>query len=779
MYIRDGQLAIQLDGTWTFTFEPAEEEALRKVRSVADIDATGRLAYPATVPGNLELDLLANGLIEEPFHGMNIASLTSLETMRVVYWRRFEARPAPTGCPVLEADGIDCYATIVLNGRVLGQTDNMLIGHSFPLSPDDLRSENEILIILEPPLRPADEQDYPRLLQAMPSNYESLRTRKAPHMYGWDIMPRALSAGIWKPIRISFLPEERLECAYLETLELSPDRRSATLHLHYQARLKSHPHDGYELLLEASCADSAFTHRQRILGYGGSWRFEVQDPCLWWPRGRGAQNLYDCTLTLLHRGKPLDRLQFRIGIRTVALERTDTTDEAGRGEFCFYVNGERLFVLGTNWVPLDAYHSRDIQRVDAAMELVTDIGCNMIRCWGGNVYESERFYDLCDEKGILVWQDFAMACAIYPQDAAFQEVLRREAVAVIRRLRQHPCIALWAGDNECDYSFLWGASGVDPNTNVLTRRVLPEVVRCEDPRRPYLPSSPYISPAAMEKGVRYLPEDHLWGPRDYYKSAYYQTALCHFASEIGYHGCPDAESIREFLTPEAVWPYYDNAEWLLHSTSPVPGVNLFDYRVELMAKQVRVLFGTVPDNLEEFVYASQSSQAEAMKFFIEMFRSQKWRRTGIIWWNILDGWPQFSDAVVDYYFRRKRAYRTIRRSQAQVCMILREPVEGEQEIVICNDMHDAIPVRFRVTDLHSGAVLAQGEDEMAGDLVTVVGEIPYNSSDQRVLVMEWDTPVGSGWNYYLSGEPPFDLHWYRDAMNRLDAREASDTNGGD
>jgi beta-mannosidase len=770
MNYRDLASAADLTGSWRFTFEPAEGGVLGDARSVAQIEASGAPVYDATVPGNFELDLQANGLIGEPFHGMNIAGLTRFEAMRVVYWRTFQAPDRPGLRPILEAQGIDCYATVVLNGRVAGRCDNMLVEHRFELQPEDLHAENEIIVIIEPPLRPAEEADYPPLLQAMAGNYESLRTRKAPHMYGWDIMPRALSAGIWRPMRILYLPDERIDDAYLETLDIAQGRNAATLNLHYTARLRGHPHDDYELLLEASCGEASFSRRRRILYGAGSCRFDVPNPLLWWPRGRGDQNLYDCTLSLLHKGEKLDEVHFPLGIRTVSLERTEVTDEAGRGEFCFYVNGERLFVLGTNWVPLDAYHSRDIQRVDAAMDLVQEIGCNMIRCWGGNVYESDRFYDLCDRMGVLVWQDFSMACAVYPQDEAFQETLRREAVKVVRRLRQHPCVALWAGDNECDYSYLWGAGGVDPNTNVLTRKTLPEVLRNEDQRRPYLPSSPYIAPGAVATGTEYLPENHLWGPRDYYKSEFYRTALCHFASEIGYHGCPDADSIRQFLTPEAVWPYKDNPEWLLHGTSPIPGVNLFDYRVELMANQVRVLFGTVPDDLESFVYASQSSQAEAMKFFIETFRSQKWRRTGIIWWNILDGWPQFSDAVVDYYFRRKRAYATIRRSQTPLCMILREPEEGEQEIVICSDLRDRVPVRFTVSGLHTGQTLAQGEEAAGADCVTVVGAVPYAPEEQRVILLEWDTPSGPGWNYYLAGQPPFDLNWYRTAMSRLEAR---------
>ena len=467
----------------------------------------------------------------------------------------------------------------------------------------------------------------------------------------------------------------------------------------------------------------------------------------------GRRIQYDVTVELLKDGLPIDALKLKHGIRTVELIRTSVTTAQGDGDFRFVINGEPIFVLGTNWVPLDVYHSRDITRIPMVMDFVDDIGCNMIRCWGGNVYENDLFFELCDDKGILVWQDFAMACAIYPQDEGFQERLRAEVTQVVRRLRQHACLTLWAGDNECDQKYLWGGRRRDPNTNVLTRQVIPAVLRDEDPSRPYLPSSPYVDPIAYVTGERFLPEDHLWGPRDYYKSPFYTGALSHFVSEIGYHGCPEPASLGRFLSPSQRWPYTGSEEWLLHATSPIPGVDVHDYRVELMASQVRVLFGAVPDSLEDFAAASQASQAEALKFFVEMFRAAKWRRTGIIWWNIVDGWPQFSDAVVDYYFAKKRAYDVVKRSQQQLCIVVREPVAGAHEIVACNDARDDLDVQFNIVDAETGATIVVGHGMAAADAVTPLTTVTA-TSDQRCLVLEWTSPLGPGRNHYLAGDPP-------------------------
>jgi beta-mannosidase len=370
---------------------------------------------------------------------------------------------------------------------------------------------------------------------------------------------------------------------------------------------------------------------------------------------------------LWKNGVEIDSAQFRHGVRTVELERTSITGPKGEGEFCFRVNGEKIFIKGSNHVPADAYHSRDVERIPRIIDLAVECGCNMLRCWGGNVYENDLFYDLCDEKGLLIWQDFGMGCAVYPQDEEFQRALAHEAGIVVRRLRGHACIALWAGDNECDLVPSWfGDTSYNPNTNLLTRVVLPRVLQAEDPKRAFLPSSPYMDEVAFRAGQTFLPEEHLWGPRDYFRSDYYKNSLCHFASEIGYHGCPSPDSIRKFISPENLWPN-DNAEWLLHSTCAVPELGVGEGRITLMNNQIREMFGTVPDNLEDYAFASQCVQAEAKKFFIELFRTQKWRRTGILWWNLIDGWPQFSDAVVDYYFGKKLAFDYIKRASNRCC----------------------------------------------------------------------------------------------------------------
>ena len=757
------QPCLDLGGEWSFAY--SMEPATTEFRSAEELERAGLKSYPCTVPGNFELDLQRAGIIAEPFYGMNIAALRPFEHAHVWYFRRFQAEEQPGHNAELAFGGLDCFADVYLSREQIGSCDNMLIEHRFPVD-GLLRGDNELFIHVRPALEEAGKYDYPASLSALGANYESLYVRKAPHMYGWDIMPRALSAGLWRPVKLRFRPVERLESVYLETLSISGDHRAARLTLHYQAKITGNAQDAYEIRLDGRCGTSAFSERRRMLFQAGAFSFSLEKPALWWPRGRGVANLYLCRVTLLKNGQELDSFEFNHGIRTVALDRTSITDPTGKGEFCFRINGERTFILGTNWVPVDAFHSRDASRIPRIIALAEDIGCNMFRCWGGNVYEDDLFFELCDQKGFMVWQDFALACAIYPQDRAFCTRLEHEARQVVRRLRQHASPVLWSGDNECDMAYSWGGRRRDPNTNVLTRQVLPQVLREEDPTRSYLPSSPYVDPAAFEAGETFLPENHLWGPRDYYKSDFYKGSLCHFASEIGYHGCPAPASIRQFISPGKVWPYAQNEEWLLHATSPVPGVNLYDYRIDLMAKQVRELFGQVPETLEDFAFASQASQAEALKFFIELFRSSKWRRTGLIWWNLIDGWPQFSDAVVDYYFQRKLAYSFIKRAQAPLYLLLKEPENWGLALAACNDGREDIPLEYSVQDVDTGEILASGQTvtaapDQVGGGVTALGQIPFSMGEKRFYLLEWQSALGGGKSHYLAGNPPFELARYR------------------
>ncbi|GAK55558.1 beta-galactosidase/beta-glucuronidase [Candidatus Vecturithrix granuli] len=753
---------LDLNGTWFYASgRPLSDD---EFRSRTCVEKMGFKVRPCPVPGNYEIYLQEAGLLEDPRVGTNVLQLRALEHNHLWLWRTFLAENSPEHEAFLTFEGIDCFADIYLNGELLGRTDNMLIEHTFDVT-GRFRAENELFVHIWPAREKAKQFDYPPGIKSDLHTYDGLYVRKAPHGYGWDIMPRALSMGVWRPVKLWFRPQERLERVFLAPTSLSADHRRASHKFYYRARTCGTPDDRYEIQIEGICGESQFKQKQPLYFDAGRMVFDVIDPLLWQPRGRGEPNLYKITVRLFKNGSEIDALQFHHGIRIITLEKTSLTDEKGQGEFCFRVNNERVFIKGTNWVPLDAFHSRDAAKTEMALKFAEDLECNMIRCWGGNVYESDAFFDYCDQAGILVWQDFAMACAIYPHDADFCQRLETEARSVVRRLRQHPSLALWAGDNECDETYFF--EGRNPNTNVLTRQVLPRVLWEEDPWRPFHPSSPYMDESVIQTGRRFLPEEHLWGPRGYHKNEFFTHSLCHFTSEIGCIGCPAPESIRRFITPENLWPWQNNKEWLLHGTSPVPANPQHDYRVPLMASLVREFFGKIPDQLESFAFASQVVQAEAFKFYIEFFRSQKWRKTGILWWNLIDGWPQFSEAVVDYYGVKKLAYHFIRTAQQPLCLMFREPDlrkpgDWGQDLIASNDRREAIPLTFTVRDIDSGDILAEGRQIAAPDNVTPIARISFSYADKRFYIIEWETERGeTGRNHYLTGYPPFNPDQYR------------------
>jgi beta-mannosidase len=470
--------------------------------------------------------------------------------------------------------------------------------------------------------------------------------------------------------------------------------------------------------------------------------------------------MYDLTVTMTRKdsGEILAKKTVRRGFRLLKLVHSEKVEEGGAFEFI--INNKRIMAVGSNWVPMDAFHSRDAQRYAKALELVKDIGCNILRCWGGNVYEDHEFFDFCDRNGIMVWQDFAMACRLYPETESFKKLLFDEAVKVIRKLRKHPSIILWSGDNEIDQVI---SSIYDPNKNTLTREVLPTAVRLNDIGRPYLASSPYISTEAYKKrgsAVTY-PEDHLWGPRDYFKSDYYKNSKSHFVSETGYFGCPSIKSLKKFITAEKLWPYY-NSEWILHSSDQ----NGNDNRIAQMEKQVKQLFGEAPENPEEFVTASQISQAEAKKYFIERVRVGRPEKTGIIWWNLLDGWPQMSDAVVDYYYDKKIAYGYIKRSQAPFVIAAGEISDWTLPIYACNDTLEGKSGNFTVICAETDEILFESGFEVGANQTKLLTRMPIYYSDHKFLIFEWDINGEKGINHYLCGYPPFNLEKYKLLMQK-------------
>lgn len=748
-----------LNGQWTLYFGEQKEQ---KEAELTELRKAELRKIPATVPGNVELDLMEHDYLPKDIYmGENILEVQKYEGYEWWYERTFQA-PADLKerKVILSFEGVDTLAEYWLNGEKIGASDNMFIPVEFDVTGKlKAGEENCLQVHLYSVMKEVYSRECPMysLMNGWNQNFDSVGIRKAAHCFGWDIMPRAMTSGLWRDV--SLVVSESVEIGQLFYYCMQAGKRQAKLRFCYD--LKTDSVQDMRLELKGRCKDSAFAVTEPLRFKAGFVEVTIENPALWWPYGYGEANLYDTTVAFYQGEECVIKQELKVGVRSVALVRTDTTNGKD-GAFEFHINGVKVMCKGSNWVPMDAFHGRDKERYDKVLALLKDIGCNMIRCWGGNVYEDEAVYDFCDANGIMIWQDFAMGCHPYPQDEQFLAEIRKEATAVVRKYRNHPALILWAGDNECDQLIF--ESGSDPNRNRITREILPQVIESNDCSRPYLPSSPYVSQKIVEGGYyRAISEDHLWGPRDYFKSPFYVGSNAHFISETGYHGCPSKASLEKFIDKDHLWPMEKNSQWILHSADQ-RGV---DKRIMLLPNQIKQLFGEVPTDLEEFIFASQISQAEADKFFIENVRVQKEKKGGILWWNLMDGWPQFSDAVVDYYYEKKIAYDYIKRSQQPFALMCGEMDNWHLPVVATNDTMQEVSGTFTVQNLETEELLLAGEFHVDPNSNALIGRVPVMYSEKGMLLIKWQIGEKKYINHYLYGMPAFDLQEYKRWYQRL------------
>lgn len=767
-----------LDGKWGLVI--AENYKVKQdnfnPKSISELDNCKYVSIDGTVPGNFELDMIKAGILEDLYYSTNVLKAQELENRHLWYYRSFDCDFEDTDNCYLNFAGIDTISEIYLNGTLIGKTDNMFVSHEFK-AENLKKTQNELVVHILPVTIYARDFEIEPVCSALPYNYDSLYIRKAPHMYGWDIMPRIVSGGIWKSVNLIKKSNEYIDDCYFYTANVQPEYNKANIQAFFSIKTDRDFLKGLQITVDAVCKDSEFHLKADVwhtYGCVGGWQSNIH---FWWPRNYGDPNLYDISVKLWCDGVVVDELKTKFGVRLVELERTSTSKTLGAGKFVFKINRKPIFVLGTNWVPLDAFHSNDINRVDKAIDMLCECGCNAARVWGGSVYESDRFYELCDEKGIMVWQDFMMACAVYPQDERFKKLIQDEVLAVVKRLRNHASIILWSGDNECDLTYGYYGIRRNPNKNGITRKIIPEILEVHDNIRPYLPSSPYVDEEAFETRLP-IPENHPWGPRDYFKSDYYKNLVCCFASEIGYHGCNSPESLKKFIAEDKLWPNMKNDltandDWHVHAANmEIKDGTKYAYRINLMNKQIDAVFTEKPDTLNEFAKMSQIVQAEAKKYFIEKFRVAKGKTSGIIWWNLIDGWPQISDAVVDYYYEPKLAYHYITRSQNPICLMFSEPENDKIKLYAVNELQQDSALSYKVTNLYDNALICEGEATAVADSSIEIAEVKAPAKASFYLI-EWNVDGVKYSNHYMTQTQEISYYKYLEAIEKCGYDEFS------
>lgn len=747
---------------WTLAHFPENQHLVE-----AMLSGSAKVAWiAATVPGNVVLDLYRAGQIEDPYFGYHPEAIRDLENHEWWYRTEFQGQQADQIGDRLElvCEGMDTFAEIYLDGELLGKTDNMLIAHRFDVTEKIQPGNCHILHVrIRSDWAMVRDRDFNGCIDVVSSDLSRVWIRKAAHAHGWDIFPRMLSAGIWKPIYLESVPGHSIHDLFAYTQKCDQDKASLGIRVSLDLRQDMQEALSVRIRVENDAGVEVYSAIHQAFCPVVPFRFEIEKPHLWWPRPLGGQPMYRVKAELLAGEKLLDYRESLFGIRTVLLCQDPLAD--GRTAFYFRINGEPVSVFGTNHVSLDALHSNATGRLKQALEALDESGCNMVRVWGGGVYEDEAFYEACDRMGVMVWQDFAFACATYPQQEEFLAQVKQEVALVIKRLRNHPSLVLWCGDNEvahcCDKHF--GSTQTGGNRRIALE-VLPDACLIYDGTRPYWPSSPWTGIEGERAGSDRAGDTHIWRHGAYFRDEGYSKDLSPMISEIGHLAFCARESMEQFLPAGTLWPP-DNALWdyRFGALNDPMGPR---HRLYTLHRSMIHLFGRLPDNLEDMILASQICQAEALKFWIERCRRRKFDCGGILWWNLLDGWPQFSDAVVDYYFRKKLAFHYVQKSQDKVliCMEENENRSGLQ-VYLVNDTLQELNLQYRVS--HGGLLDCQDELTVPANSVTKGKLLALPDQSPVLFLLEATSGDISFANHYLYLIPPMKLEQYKEMMKDI------------
>ncbi len=611
--------------------------------------------HKATVPGVVHTDLLNGKLIDDPFFGVNEQKLQWIGQSDWEYRTTFIADEDLFENEHIEIvfTGLDTYSGIFLNGNPVLETDNMFRKWRIDCKGKLKEGENELTVKFYSPLK-IDSLKASKLPYRLPDSRAF--TRKAPYQYGWDWGSRFITMGIWKSVYLRTWNDARIENIRIVQDSVTKDTAFYTSYFEIES---SNEQDGFLSVFDDK--EDEIINKVRVRLATGTKEypvtFYVDNPKLWWTNGLGKQNLYYFRF-LMQTNHSIDEKHRRIGVRT--LELVQQPDSAGES-FYFRLNGVPLFIKGANYIPQDNFLPRiTTNDYGKVIKSAVDANMNMLRVWGGGIYGDDRFYDLCDEKGMLVWQDFMFACNMYPGDTAFLNNVRQEATEQVKRIQYHPSLALWCGNNESDegwHNWGWQKSlnySKDDSVKIwsdylhLFEKILPGIVKKYSPSTNYIPSSPRIGwghkEALREGDMHYW--GVWWGEEPF---EMYEKKTGRFMSEYGFQGFPDIKTLRTCLDTSDL--RLDSKALKNHDKHP-RGLELINTYMEREYK--------VPEDFEKYDYVSQLVQAYGVTKAIEDHRRAKPYCMGTLYWQLNDCWPVISWSSVDYYNRWKALHYFVR-----------------------------------------------------------------------------------------------------------------------
>lgn len=691
----------------------------------------------AIVPGCVHTDLLRNGVIKDPFYATNEHDLQWIDKIDWEYEARFNVEERLFNASSLELvfDGLDTYADVYINGNHVLSADNMFRTWRVDVKALIVEKDNRLLIKFRSPV----QEDLPKIeklgynlpasndqseLGGLGAQKISIFARKAPYHYGWDWGPRFVTSGIWRDVRLEGWSDSQMIDVYVKQEYVSAS----------QARLT------VEVEIESAQGGNGVV---KISTEGQNWEQEVQiqqginvisvpvvieQPKLWWSRGLGDAHLYTFKAELFEAEQCVAAKSVRTGLRSIRLVRDK--DAAG-ATFYFELNGVPVFAKGANHIPNDSFIT-DVTDERYRHEIATaaESNMNMLRVWGGGIYEQSVFYELCDEYGILVWQDFMFACSMYPGDQEFLDNVRIEAEENVKRLRNHPSIVLWCGNNEIDSAWAeydeeggWGwkkdytqeqRAVIWADYEAVFHRILPEAVAAYAPGTQYWPSSPLISltgdihqhahPLSSEGDVHYWGVWHAVEPFENYN-----LKIGRFMSEYGFQSFPEYDTVMTFATEQD-----------LALDSKVMRAHQKNGDGNRLIKEYMDIYMNEPKDFSSFLYMSQVLQAEAMKMAIEAHRRSMPYCMGTLYWQMNDCWPVASWAGMDYYGKWKAMQYYAKKSFADTMISFDKLDDGTVNVHVVTDSLAPVAGELRLTLYDfNGVQLKQ---------VSSKAEVPGNSS---------------------------------------------------
>jgi beta-mannosidase len=632
---------------------------------------------PAHVPGTVHTDLLANKKIEDPFHRTNEKDQQWIDKVDWEYKTYFTVDNLILKKERVELlfEGLDTYADVYINGSRVLSGDNM-----FRLWGADCKSllrkgENEIKIYFHSPVK----IDLPKLeklgylLPAVNDQSEnggledkkiSVFARKAGYHYGWDWGPRFVTMGIWRNVFIQAW--DSVKISEIQIIQKEVSKEKATMSAVFE--IESTKEINGNASVRLGDEPKTVVQKEVRLKQGTNfieWDFEIKNPKLWWCNGLGEPHLYLLIGTVELGGKICDKKQMKIGIRTIKVVREK--DEAGKS-FYFELNGVQVFAKGANYIPNDNFLPRTSnQKYEHIVKSAVQANMNMLRVWGGGIYENKIFYDLCDFHGILVWQDFMFACTMYPGDEAFLKNVRQEAIQNVKRLRNHPCLALWCGNNEIDVAWShdspdgWGWKEQFPvihrdkiwkDYENIFHELLPELVEKHDPKTFYWPSSPLADFGVRSTDFSTSGDMHYWGVwHGKEPFSQFKKIIPRFMSEYGFQSFPEFKTVKAFSISK---------DW--HIQSEVMSAHQRSEKGNQLIKEYMGDEYRIPQNFQSMLYLGQVLQAEAVKLAIEAHRRNKPYCMGSLYWQINDCWPVASWSSIDYFGRWKALHYFVKKA---------------------------------------------------------------------------------------------------------------------